>query len=104
MIPSPQTSETEVEISNIPLRVITRSQARNVEESGLGHDQIPKLDTDEPGKELERKPRRRRQRTKRSKSKKSREDAPTPLKEDIVLDPVVHPEPPDNLVVSETSS
>ena len=53
---------------------------------------------------MERKPRRRRQRTKRSKGKKSREDEPTSLKEDIVLDSVVHPELLDNLVVSETSS
>lgn len=84
--------------------MITRSQARNVEESGLDPDQGPKLDTEEPDKEMERKPRKRRQRTKRSKSKKSQENVPTPPKEDVVSNPIIHPESPDNLVISETSS
>ena len=91
VIPSPQTSETEAEVSNIPLRVITRSQARNVEESSLDPDQGPKPDTEEPDKEMERKPRKRRQRTKRSKSKKSQENVPTPPKEDVVSNPIIHP-------------
>ena len=99
VIPSPQTSETKVDNPNTPLRVITRSQARNVEEPGIGHDQSPR-----PGNKMERKPRRRRQRSKRLKGKKSREDAPTSQEENNVSDPLVHPEPPDNLVVSEASS
>ena len=28
VIPSPQTSETEIEMGNVPLRVVTRAQAR----------------------------------------------------------------------------
>lgn len=58
VMPSPQTLETEIETVNIPLKVVTRNQAKNVKESVRGKETSPRHGTETPGENLGMKPRR----------------------------------------------